>query len=238
VSKGIQGGYESFTKENKGLFRLGAIDCEEFTQICKKEKVTTFPTFRVYPAFPAPTVDYEGSVIDFDKLKKLASKYVTSRVVEITANNHETFLKDQPDKPKVLLFTDKKGIPVIFKGMSSHFDKTLIFGLIRNTETALLSKYKVKTFPAIIMLKEGELRPIKYDGKEFTYQAVFDFINIYSETFVFRGDEEINKSAASKPWLNDKIPQLTLDSANDICLKKEGSLCVIYVAKDSESKDN
>jgi hypothetical protein len=171
--------------------------------------VTTFPTFRVYPAFPAPTVDYEEPVVDFDKLKKLASRYVTSRVVEITANNHETFLNDHPDKPKILLFTDKKGIPVIFKGLSSHFDKTLIFGLVRNSETALLGKYKVKTFPAIMMLKEGEMRPIKYDGKEFTYQAVFDFINIYSETFVFRGDKDEVKSAASKPWLTEKIPQLT-----------------------------
>jgi hypothetical protein len=114
----------------------------------------------------------------------------------------------------------------------------LIFGLIRNSETALLSKYKVKTFPAIMMLKEGEMRPIKYDGKEFTYQAVFDFINIYSETFVFRGDKDEVKSAASKPWLTEKIPQLTLDSANDICLKKEGSLCVIYIAKDGQSKND
>lgn len=99
----------------------------------------------------------------------MASRFVTSRVVEITANNHETFLNDQVDKPKVLLFTDKKGIPVIFKGLSSHFDKTLFFGLIRNSEAALVSKYKIKSYPAIIMLKEGEMRPIRYDGKEFSY---------------------------------------------------------------------
>lgn len=66
---------------------------------------------------------------------------------------------------------------------------------------------------------------------------MFDFINIYSETFVFRGDQEEVKSAATKPWLNDKIPNLTIDSADDICMKKEGSLCVIYIAKNAESKD-
>ena len=40
-------------------------------------------------------------------------------------------------------------------------------------------------------------------------------------------------SAASKPWLSERIPPLTSDSADDICLKKEGALCVIYVAKDA-----
>ena len=57
------------------------------------------------------------------------------------------------------------------------------------------------------MLKDKDAKPIKYDGKEFNYQAVFDFINIYSETFVFRNiDEAEVKSAASKQWLTEKVP--------------------------------
>ena len=128
------GQYENFAKENKGMFRITALDCEEFSSICQKENVDKFPLFRVYPAFPAPTQDYDESTIDFDKLKKMVSKFVTSRVIEVTANNYDTFITDQPGKPKVLLFTDKKGIPLIFKALSSHFDKTLIFGLIRDAE--------------------------------------------------------------------------------------------------------
>ena len=47
---------------------------------------------------------------------------------------------------------------------------------------------------------------MKYDGKEYNYQAIFDFINIYSETFVFRNiHEESAVSAASKPWLNERV---------------------------------
>jgi hypothetical protein len=55
VSKGLTGQYELFAKENKGMFRITAIDCEEYSTICQKENVSKFPTFRVYPAFPAPT---------------------------------------------------------------------------------------------------------------------------------------------------------------------------------------
>lgn len=81
-----------------------------------------FPTLRVYPPFPAPTQDYEEDTLDIDKLKKMAGRFITSRTVEITANNHETFIDDNPGKPKILLFTDKKGVPLIYKALSTHFD--------------------------------------------------------------------------------------------------------------------
>ncbi len=235
MSKGLAGQYENFAKENKGMFRITALDCEEFSTLCNKESVTKFPTFRVYPAFPAPTQDYEEATVDFDKLKKLAARFVGSRVVDVTQNNYETFINDNPGKPKVILFSDKKGTPLIFKALSSHFDKTLIFGIIKDTEQGIVSKYKVKSFPAVFLIKEKDGKPLKYDGKEYSYQAIFDFINIYSETFVFRNNEESVVSAASRPWLSERIPQVTSDSADDICLKKEGALCVIYVAKDAAS---
>ena len=151
-------------------------------------------------------------------------------------------MSENPGTPKVLLFTDKeKGTPLIFKALSSHFDKTLLFGLVRKSESALVSKFKVKNFPTVLMVKDKDKPAQKYEGSEFSYQAIFDFINIYSETFVFHdsADQEV-KSAASKPWLSEKVPLLTSDSGNDICLKKEGYLCVILLNKnqDSVSKDN
>jgi hypothetical protein len=218
------------------MFRITALDCEEFKSVCDKELVNKYPTIRVYPAFPAPTQDYDEDTVDFEKVKKLAARFVGSRVVEVTQNNYDTFINDNPGKPKVLLFSDKKGTPLIFKALSSHFDKTLIFGLIRDSEQGIVSKYKVKNFPAVFLIKEKDGKPQKYEGTEYSYQAIFDFINIYSETFVFRtNNEEAVVSAASKPWLNDRIPLITSDSADDICLKKEGALCVIFVGKDAAS---
>lgn len=121
-----------FSKENKGMFRIGSVDCEEFEDICKKEKVEKFPLLRVYPAFPAPTQDYEEDTLDIEKLKKLAARFISSRVVEITQNNLDTFLNDNPLTPKVLLFTDKKGTPLIYKALSSHFDVNLHCYLLLN----------------------------------------------------------------------------------------------------------
>lgn len=69
-----------------------------------------------------------------------------------------------------MLFTNaKKGTPFVYKALSQNFEKTLQFGLIRESEDALASKYKVKSYPSLIVIK-SDGKPVKYDGKEFFYQ--------------------------------------------------------------------
>lgn len=51
-------------------------------------------------------------------------------------------------------------------------------------------------------------------------------------------DNQPKQSSAAKPWLVVPVPKLAKDSANDICLKKDGALCIILVAKDEASLDN
>jgi hypothetical protein len=44
-----------------------------------------------------------------------------SNIIEITASNVQTFLGENPSVPKILLFTDKKGVPSVYKGLSVAF---------------------------------------------------------------------------------------------------------------------
>ena len=128
VSKSSSGQYEKMAKDTKQMLRVGGIDCSVHANICKKQNVEKFPTWRVYPPFPAPTVDYDGAGdLDVDKLKKMTYRFIGNRAIELTSANHQTFVDDQPGKSKVILFTKaKKGVPVIFKAMSSHFDVSSI----------------------------------------------------------------------------------------------------------------
>ena len=117
--------------------------------------------------------------------------------------------------------------------------KTLQFGLIRDTESSLAQQYKIKSYPALFVIKDG--KPIKFDNPEFTYNSIFEFINVYSQVFIDptkkENQSEVKTSSASKRWLVAQVPQMTQDSANDICLKKDGSLCIIMVVKDAASID-
>lgn len=112
--------YNTFSSENKGIFRIGAVNCDEQPKICEKEKVSAFPTFRVYPPFPIPTSDIDTSKkFDAKTLRMKAGQYIKDYSIEITQNNHKTFVQEDVSVPKVLLFTNsKKGTPFVFKALS------------------------------------------------------------------------------------------------------------------------
>jgi len=59
--------------------------------------------------------------------------------------------------------------------------------MAKSSDEELVKKLKIKSFPAFFLFKGGEPKPIKYDGDTYTFQDLFDFINVYSETFVFGG---------------------------------------------------
>jgi hypothetical protein len=91
----------------------------------------------------------------------------------------------------------------------------------------------VKKFPALVVVKNDQ-KPLTYDGKEFNYQEIFEFLNIHSQVFIDPNakENEVKTSSASKPWLIKPVPEMTKDSGNDICLKKDGALCLMLVVKD------
>lgn len=85
---------------------------------------------------------------------------------------------------------------------------------MRSSETDLVKKYKVKEYPTILVIKTGEPKPIFYKG-DIKYTPIFEFLNVYAETFVPGGD----KLNVNKPWLNEPVPELNSKSASDLALK-------------------
>ena len=123
-SKSDQGQFEKFGIEQNEMLRIGSVECNEWANICSKEGITEFPTYRVYPPSPIPAIDIvdPSQQVDTDKLKKTAFKFIGNRVIDITQANHDVFKSDNPGKPKVILFTDKKKAPIVFRALSTYFD--------------------------------------------------------------------------------------------------------------------
>lgn len=87
----------------------------------------------MFPPHPVPAVIVEQDVaqtVDTEKLKKEAYRYIGNRVIDITSQNIDSFIGDNPGKPKMLLFTDKKSTPMVYRALSTYFDVRLIFNLI------------------------------------------------------------------------------------------------------------
>merc|ERR1719436_811734 len=162
---------------------------------------------------------------------------------KVSKDNADTWVTTEPSKPKVILFTDKKGVPTIWKALSSEtvFKRTVKFGLVNKEDEETCAKFKVTKFPSVVM-QRGAKAEIKetYKG-EMKFGALKDWVNLHSESgmgdkVTGAGGKEEESIEEAKPWLVQDVPELTAKSQQDICFKGEG-LCVIYLKDGNLSPD-
>ena len=130
-SKDLAVEYDKFATEFDGMFKVAAMNCVEFRDVCEKNEIKEYPTFKVYPTLPAPVMDYEGK-IEINALVGYLGRLIPNKVTELNMNNFDSFLTDRPNLPKAILFTDKKGVPLIFKAIAVSFDVRKFTNLIQN----------------------------------------------------------------------------------------------------------
>ena len=213
---------KELAKDWQGVYVIGVIDCEVNKAACDAQDVTTTPTIKVYPPLPAPVQIYEGEVSG-KSLNNFCARFVPSLAVDLSEENSETFLNEKPSMPKVILFTEKSGVPTLFKALSSTFEGKMLFGVARPEDKTLVSKFKVKSYPKLVLYKTSTSKTHEYNG-ELKFRGIFDWLNVFAETFVSGGQEEI---LSTKPWMNQGIPQMVRQSADELCYKHEGFICAI-----------
>ena len=70
-----------------------------------------------------------------------------------------------------------------------------------------------------------------YEG-EMRYKPIMDFCNIYQETFFVVGQDTTPNEEPKKPWMTEKFPEYTKESANQLCFNVDGALCVLIINKE------
>ena len=125
-SKGLKTEFEKLALDYDLMFKVGAINCKDYKDICEKHEVKEFPTVKVYPPLPSPVWVYEGK-LEAPSMVAYMGKFIGNKVKEINMNNLDSFLTTNPNLPKTILFTDKKGVPLIFKALSVSFDVKNIY---------------------------------------------------------------------------------------------------------------
>jgi len=87
-----------------------------------------------------------------------ATRKMQSFVSVVNANNYETTFmeRDRTTKHKILLFTDKKSTPAVYKALSKKYKDRLLFGEVRKSEEELCKRFGVTEFPTILALTNPE----------------------------------------------------------------------------------
>merc|ERR1719316_1633070 len=164
------------------------------------------------------------------------TRFIADMSTKLTKENVDGFITTDATKPKVILFSNKKSPPTIWKALSSEtvFKRTVKFGFATEEDADLVAKLKIKKFPAVLM-QRGAKAEIKEEYKgEMKFLALKDWVNLHSESGMgdkvqgAGGGKEEESIEEAKPWLVQEIPELTAKSHKDVCFKGEG-LCVIYL---------
>ena len=111
--------------EYSGMFKLAGLNCKKYKDLCNKQSVNEFPTYKIYPPLPAPIMKYEGKLDEKHIISYLGS-FVVNKVQELNNNNFDDFINNKANIPKILLFSNKKNIPLIFKRLSVEFEVSKI----------------------------------------------------------------------------------------------------------------
>lgn len=230
-SENWAGALQALAEDWQGVYIIATVDCGMHEGLCEQHVIRQYPSLKIYPPYPAPVETYEGE-ISAKAINAYVAKYVQNYAVELNENNYKTFLEENLAITKVLLFTEKQGVPTLFKALSVVFKNNLSLGVARPELTDAASQFKITKYPTIVVYKTALKTSEKYSG-DLKYKNIFDWLNVHSEAF---GSGKETETKSNKPWMSQKVPQLHRLSAKDICYQS-GGLCGVYFLTAPPSED-
>merc|ERR1719394_1612140 len=110
--------YNKVAGDLKGMAKICAISCTDWPVFCDKQGIKETPAVMVYPTNPMPAFKYEGKLEAKSVAAKVA-RFIPDFSVKLTKDDVDSFMTTDPSKPKLLLFSNKKMPPTIWKALSS-----------------------------------------------------------------------------------------------------------------------
>ncbi|KAJ3313006.1 protein disulfide isomerase (PDI) protein [Boothiomyces sp. JEL0838] len=224
----------------KGLVKLVNVDCDDKAnqQLCGQYGVQGFPTLKIFPAgAKGMPQDYRG---------ERTAKAIMDTVLPMIPNKHvakigqrhkkavtlEEFKASNDKVDKVVLVTDKKTTPPLFKALSIEYLDRLAFGEVKSSNAELVAELGVETFPAILVFPKDGSNVIAYDGIVKQAQLV-EFLDKYAlpskrkKTEKKKKDEKKKGEQKEKKVKYDpKIPEIkNQDDLKKLCLADK--TCII-----------
>ena len=180
---------------------------------------------------------YAKSDVSEKAIYKFFTKLIISREQVISNENYDIF-KQRNEMNKVLLFTNKRTSPLMFRGLSGYFYDRLLFGVVPSSETALIKKLNVKNFPTLMIIQTLEDGVILDEPNIIVYDGVLDVENIIQFLNQYAlGDklymQKIEKVENDNYYMYfNKLPS---DKAMDFLTKKKEKEVIFYF--DNNVKD-
>ncbi|EGR30193.1 hypothetical protein IMG5_138460 [Ichthyophthirius multifiliis] len=227
----LQDSYKELASKFYGILKIASIDCIEEDTLCEDEfQVFESPKIKVFAAnIRSEGHDYKGNMKDIQKLANFAVSFMESYVRNVRESNYQEFINESQDKNIILLFTSKKSTPPLFRALSKEMNGKLVFGEIRQSESSLVNKFKVVSFPTILALTDNDnYIGVKYEG---AYKK--DFIKKFLREYAYT-TKSANKSAQKPSEVKLLTPNILTSQTN--CGNNDTSMCLIGIYDESNEQ--
>ena len=216
---------KTLAEKTYGIFKVGAINCKSDEEICDEFSVHSTPKIFYFPENGNEEVEYKGQK-EWEKIFKFGATKMQSFVRVINKDNYGDFVVSHPSQHKVLLFTSKKVTPPLFKALSKHFLGKLSFGEVRQTETELIQKFGIKSFPTLFVITDEE----NHQGVTYTEQLNRDSMQKFLNKYAYK-TKNVETFTGVKELTPDMYNKLNL------CNKNDGkNICMIYFTNQDHLK--
>lgn len=101
---------------------------------------------------------------------------IPNHVKKLTDNDLDQCLSQEPESPKVILFTEKGTTSALTRALAIDFLGSVKVGQVRSKEAGAVEKFSVENFPTLILLPGGDKEPIVYD-EELKKKPIVDFLS-------------------------------------------------------------
>ena len=163
--------YVAIAEKLYGIIKVGAIDCLREEELCEEFSVYTVPSILIFSENFQDDGDRYTGDMNANSIMNAASKKMQSFVSVVTESNYESFTeRDRNTKHKILLFTEKKSTPTVYKALSKKYLERLTFGEVKQAEEGLCKLFGIEVFPTIMALTDPE----NYVGEQYEGEMNID----------------------------------------------------------------
>jgi len=186
--------WEKVAGNLKGLVKVVHVDCTVEQALCGKFQVQGYPTLKLFKD-KGKAVDYQQGR-DAASLVKFATEHIPNNVVPVKNDESlNTFLAKSNTLPHVLLISQKKEVPALFKALSAVFKDKLVLGQVASSVTSVVDKYgPFESFPKIVVIQPS--------GEKQVYDGAISISALQQYLAQFAGEEAAASGGLSYNWFS------------------------------------
>jgi len=219
--------YVSISEKLYGIIKVGAVDCLKEEELCEEFSVYNVPTILIFSENFTDDGDKHEGAMTANSIMNAATKKMQSFVSVVTESNYESFVeRDRNTKHKIILFTEKKSTPTVYKALSKKYLERLTFGEIKQASEELVKQFGIVTFPTIMALTDPE----NYAGEKYEGEMNIDQLTKFMGIYAYSTPKKIEITDFVE--LTEK--KMTKGGANSLCGPKSSNICVIIFTDGNE----